>query len=94
MIKTIKPSLFYSIDLDTNEVFRISGKSTDSLKQTDVSVRINLYDKKKVVKKEWLKWLAYYEITLPMKVKDSIWDIRFYKHRLKSKVRETYKRRL
>ena len=92
MIKTIKPSLFYSIDLDTNEVFRISGISTDSLKQTDVSVRINLYDKKKVVKKEWLKWLAYYEITLPMKVKDSIWDIRFYKHKLKSKVRETDKR--
>ena len=85
MIKIIKPSLFYGINLDTNEVVRLSGKSTEGLNQTDEEVKINLYDKKKVVKKEWLKWLAYYEITLPMKVKDRIWDIRFYKHRLKSK---------
>ena len=92
MLKRIIPSLFYSIDLDTNEVVRPSGKETDSLKQTKDSVRINLYDIRKVVKKEWLKWLAYYVIALPLRFKNRIWDIRFYDHKLKSKVKESDKK--
>lgn len=92
MFKRIIPSLFYSIDLNTNEVIRPSGKETDSLKQTEDRVTIYLYDKRKVVKKEWLKWLAYYEITTPLKLKDKIWNVRFYDHKLKSKVKESDKK--
>lgn len=92
MIKRIIPSLFYSINLDTNEVVRLSGKGSKSLKQTDDRVTISLYDKKRVVKKEWLKWLAYYSITLPLKLKDEIWNVRFYEHKLKSRVKVTDKK--
>lgn len=92
MYKRIIPSMFYSINMDTNEVNRLSGRETPELKQTEDSVYIKLYDKKRVVKKEWLKWLVYYNITLPTHLENEIWNVRFYEHKLKSRVKITDKK--
>lgn len=92
MYKRIIPSMFYSINMDTNEVNRLSGRETPELKQTEDSVYIKLYDKKRVVKKEWLKWLVYYNITLPTHLENEIWNVRFYEHKLKSRGKITDKK--
>ena len=81
MKKRIVPSIFCYVDMETNEITRPSGKDNSDIDTKTDSVNISLYySKKRKVKKEWLKWLTYYSITLDKKNWDRIWDVKFYKN--------------
>ena len=81
MKKRLLPSIFCYVDMDTNEVSRPSGKDNSDIETNTDSVKISLYySKKRTVKKEWLKWLAYYVVTLDKKNWERIWDVRFHKN--------------
>lgn len=85
MKKRLLPSIFCYVDMDTNEVSRPSGKDNSDIETNTDSVKISLYySKKRTVKKEWLKWLAYYVVTLDEKNWERIWDVRFHKNTMSS----------
>lgn len=89
MKKRIVPSIFCYVDMDTNEITRPSGKDNSDINTNTDSVKISLYcSKKRNVKKEWLKWLVYYHITLDKKNWERIWDLQFYNNPISNNMRE------
>lgn len=79
MYKVIKPNPCYRMDVDTLEIIRSDGRLLD-LEISDGRIKIPLYGNVRWVDLEWLKWLVKYDITLPEKFMDRIFDLEFHKH--------------
>ena len=71
---------------DERKVLRLDGKPID-LPETEEKITIPLYGMLKVVDKEWLYWLSFFRLELPLELIDSLYKYKFDKSNILTHMR-------